>query len=52
MFDVPLDVLVERLDRRAAETGKFVPLDVVVAMNGWLESPGPGEFDHVWQAVP
>ena len=47
LFVVPRDVLTVRLDRRAQETGKFIPESVIEEMLRIYSPPEPGEFDDL-----
>lgn len=47
IFDVPRDVLNERLDRRARETGKFIPQSAIDEMLRIYSPPTEQEFDEL-----
>ena len=48
-FDVPMKTLQERLDKRAAETGKVIPPYVLTQMLSGYTPPTKAEgFTHIW----
>ena len=52
MFDVPDAVLRERLDKRAAETGKFIPEFVVKQMTNSWQTPSLSDgFNEIIEIV-
>jgi predicted kinase len=48
VFDVPISVLNERLEKRARETGKFIPPHVIKSMTNSWQTPSKSEgFDYL-----